>query len=104
MSAPTPDQVRVATEKLHHEADVWTAQSESLNTLLGQANQLTMTRLEAGPFQLVVGPYSDLLAQITGRAGEGRQATAAVGQTLHQIADTYAREDATHAHALRNLY
>lgn len=101
---PTKDQVTVATNALRSDAGIWDAQSTSLGKIGPQVQDLRLSRIEAGVFQLMVGPYDTLADQLTDRCTEGTGRLAEVGKTLRTAADTYDAEEAKNEHALRNLY
>jgi hypothetical protein len=61
-------------------------------------------RVEAGLFQIIVSPYSDVVHAVTDRCREGAAAMTEVARTLRTAADTYDEEDLSSAHKIRNLY
>ncbi|OJF11137.1 hypothetical protein BG844_28545 [Couchioplanes caeruleus subsp. caeruleus] len=60
--------------------------------------------MEAGLFQLMVGPYNDVIRAVTARAREGAAAMTSIGQTLISVADTYDAEDKANEHRIRDVY
>ncbi|WP_433271038.1 hypothetical protein ACQPZF_11410 [Actinosynnema sp. CS-041913] len=104
MAPPDKQAVQVATGALRTEAGTWESMSDEIGKAAAEAESLRMTRLEAGIFQLIVGPYEQAVDQIVGRANEGRAQLAAIGSTLRQIADTYDAEEAANEHKIRNVY
>src|SRR5215475_4326048 len=53
--------VKVATDALRTEAGVWDQQSGQMDAIATKVDGLRFNRLEAGVFQLVVGPYGELV-------------------------------------------
>ena len=104
MSAPTPHDIRVATEALRADATRWTEQAGGIAVAADRAADLATTRLEAGVFQLLVDAYEEVRTHVTDRCTEGRTAMAQVAETLRAVADTYESEEARREHALRHLY
>jgi hypothetical protein len=92
--APTPGQLKVATDALRADSHTWDQQSGQLRQIVGKATGLTMDRLEAGVFQLYVGSYQQIVAEIVARSGEGATAMSHVAGTLVQVADNYDRTEA----------
>ena len=60
--------------------------------------------MEAGLFQLMVGPYNEVIQTVSARCGEGAGAAADIADTLRSVADTYAAEDQAAEHRIRNIY
>lgn len=102
--SPSQREIRVATEALRTESGTWTAQSDRMRKIAGKTEELQLTRLEAGLFQIIVDAYRDVIDQVKARAYEGQHSTAHVGATLHQVADTYDREEQENTHRLKNIY
>ncbi|HET9138525.1 hypothetical protein [Actinophytocola sp.] len=102
--APTKQELQVATDALRAEAGVWDGQSTTMGEVAAKAEGLRLSRIEAGIFQLIVGPYDAAADQVTNRCREGEQRMAEVADTLRQVADTYDAEEARNEHQLRNLY
>lgn len=104
MGVPTPDQVRADTNALRAEAGVWDAQAAAMAGIPPKLEALSLTRLQAGIFQVVVDAYGQVHQQVLGRTSEGQQRMREVSATLRQVADTYDREEAAHLHALKGIY
>jgi hypothetical protein len=101
---PTREQLQVATDALRTEAGVWDAQSAKMGEIVTKSADLRLSRIEAGIFQIIVGPYDAATDQVTNRCREGQQRMTEVATTLRQVADTYDAEEARNEHRLRNLY
>lgn len=104
MGVPTPDQIHVATDALRTEAGVWDIQAAALAGIQPKVEALSLTRVQAGIFQVVFNAYGEVLRQVTGRTSEGTQRMWEVAATLRQVAGTYDREEATHVHAFKRIY
>jgi hypothetical protein len=104
VNIPNAGQVHVATDALRGEAGIWDAQATTMAGLQPKLAGLSLTRVQAGIFQVVFDAYAQLLQHVTDRTSEGAQSMRDVGTTLHQVADTYDREEATHVHAFKHLY
>jgi hypothetical protein len=104
MSPPTPDEVSVATSVLRSEARQWEEQAGRLSALSTKASGMEFGRLEAGLFQVMVGPYNDVIRAVSGRCAEGTTAMTDIAATLRKAADTYESEDRTGAHQIKNIY
>lgn len=104
MTSPTPQELQVATDALRTEARVWQAQSAQLQAICGKARNMQLGRIEAGVFQLIVGPYNELVNTVTARCDEGVTAMADIGANLRNVAQIYEDEDAAGEHRMRNLY
>jgi hypothetical protein len=104
MTAPTPEQVQVATDALRRDAGNWYAQSDRLGEVARSVDRLAWNRLEAGVFQLIVDAYADVVRLVGQRCREGAAETAEIGTTLRYVAEVYDAEDANAEHRLRSLY
>jgi Excreted virulence factor EspC, type VII ESX diderm len=104
MSLPTPDEVSVATNTLRSEANQWDEQAGRLGALSTKVAGMEFGRLEAGLFQMMVGPYNDVVRVVAQRCGQGSTAMTEIAATLRNVANTYDAEDAAGAHRITNIY
>ena len=104
MTHPGPEEVSVATDALRSEAGEWTAQSATIGTVGTKVAAMEFGRLEAGLFQLMVGPYNDVIQAVAARCQEGATAMTEIADTLRDVADTYDAEDRASAHRIGNIY
>jgi excreted virulence factor EspC (type VII ESX diderm) len=104
MGLPSSEAVSVATGALRTEATVWKAQSAKLDTLSAEVDAMEFGRVEAGLFQIMVGPYNEVVRAVAARCGEGAAAMTEIAGTLTQVADVYEAEDQAGAHRIKNLY
>ena len=101
---PSEEQVAVATDALRNEAVEWDAQSATLGELSAKVAAMEFGRLEAGLFQLMVGPYNDVIHGVSARCQEGATAMTEIAKTLRSVAGTYDAEDKAAEHRIRNIY
>ena len=101
---PSREQVSVATNALRNEAGEWLAQSALLATQSAKVAEMEFGRLEAGLFQLMVGPYNDVIDAVAARSKEAAAAMTEIAGTLRSVADTYDAEDKASEHRIRNIY
>src|SRR4051794_16115668 len=104
MTYPDHAQVTVATNALRAEAGEWDAQGGQLAQLSTTVADMEFGRLEAGLFQLMVGPYNDVIHAVSARCREGATAMTEIAGTLRSVADTYDAEDKAAEHRIRNVY
>jgi hypothetical protein len=104
VSLPTPEEVRVATAALRSEANLWDEQAGRVSALAADAAGMEFGRLEAGLFQMMVGPYNDVIRVVSQRCNQGSTAMTDIAATLRRVADTYEAEDAAGAHRITNIY
>ena len=108
MTLPTAEQVTVATNSLRFEAGEWDSQSAAIGALGSKVAAMEFGRLEAGLFQLLVGPYNDVIhavaARCRARCREGAAAMTEIAATLRSVADTYDEEDEASMHRIKNVY
>ena len=98
-----PQGFEVATDALRTEAGAWDQQSAQMGNIATKVDGLRFTRTEAGVFQLVVGPYNDVVDQVHGRCQEAVQRMKEIADTLRQVAKTYDEEERNGVHRLKNL-
>ena len=101
---PSAEHVAVATAALRNEAREWDTQSAEVAALSTTVAAMEFGRLEAGLFQLMVGPYNDVIHGIADRCSEGATAMTDIASTLRTVADTYDAEDKAAEHRTRNVY
>lgn len=101
---PTAQDIKVATDALRTEAEVWTAQAAELTTIATKADGLRFSRIEAGLFQLICGVHDEIVTHVVARCGEGNTQMTAISSTLRTVADTYDQEESANEHSFRNLY
>lgn len=93
MGHPSGGEVSAATNTLRSEATQWDTESSRLAGLSATTGAMEFGRLEAGIFQLMVGPYDALVQLVTERCHEGAAAATATATALHVVADTYDAQD-----------
>jgi hypothetical protein len=104
MTHPSGEEVSVATNALRSEAGEWNAQSATIGLVGTKVAAMEFGRLEAGLFQLMVGPYNDVIHAVAARCAEGATAMTEIADTLRSVADTYDAEDKAAEHRIRNVY
>ena len=98
-----PQSVKVATDALRTEAGVWDQQGAQMANVATKVDGLRFNRVEAGVFQLIVGPYGELVEQVHARCQEAVTRMKEIADTLRQVANTYDEEERNGSHRLRNL-
>jgi hypothetical protein len=78
--------------------------SDEMESLSSKVSDMEFGRLEAGLFQLMAGPYNDLIHAFMARSGEGVTAMREIADSLRGAADTYEAEDRAGAHRIKNIY
>jgi hypothetical protein len=101
---PSAAEVKVATDALRTEAGQWDEQSSMMSAASTKVGAMEFGRLEAGLFQLMVGPYNEVISAVEARCKEAATAMTEIGTTLRTVADTYDAEDQASEHRIRNLY
>jgi len=104
MAPPTADQVKVATEALRYEAGVWDREADEIGKIPAKAEDIRLTRIEAGLFQVIFDTYGQVIDQVIARTGEGRTQMNAVADALRTVADTYEQEENAQVHRMKNIY
>jgi len=99
-----PAGFQVATDSLRTEAGVWDQQAQQIKNIADKADGLRFTRLEAGIFQLIVTPYSEVVDAVVTRCREGSQQMVDIANTLRNVAKIYDEEEKNHEHKMRKLW
>ncbi|MGW4898667.1 hypothetical protein ACWEQL_41510 [Kitasatospora sp. NPDC004240] len=97
------EEKKVTTEDIRKDAKIWDEQSEELAKISTKAASTSMNRLESGIFQLVTGPYGQLVTLVSTRCKQGSAATSEIAQALRRIADTYDRHEEVTSAEFRNI-
>ena len=74
-----------------------------MGTVATTVDGLRFNRIQAAVFQLIVGPYGDVVEQIHSRCQEAVPRMKEIADTLRQVANTYDAEEISGAHRLANL-
>jgi hypothetical protein len=101
---PSAAEVIVQTGALRKEAGVWDLQAGQLAALSAKVTGMEFGRLEAGLFQVMIGPYNEVVHAVAARTSEGATAMHQIGHTLIDVAGTYEDEDKASEHRIRNVY
>jgi hypothetical protein len=96
MPDPTSESVTVKTDTLRAEAKVWDDQSGQLHTISQKATELSISRLRAGVFQVIVSAYSDVVKDVATRGKEGHDRMVDIATVLRRVAADYDRVDGGH--------
>ncbi|MCP2322177.1 uncharacterized protein YukE [Hamadaea flava] len=104
MGYPSAKEVKVATDALRTESQVWDQQSDQMSKVGTTAKNMQLGRIEAGVFQLIVGPYNDVVNTVSSRSDEAVTAMHDIGNALRTVATTYDAEDAAAEHRNRGIY
>ncbi|MGV3564679.1 MAG: hypothetical protein ACO1ON_15495 [Nocardioides sp.] len=102
--APSSGEVRVATRALTREAERWEDQSPRLTSINIAMANMSLSRTEAGVFQLVFDAFESLRSTMQDRAREGATEFLEIGATLRHVSDIYQQEDDAQEHVFRNLW
>lgn len=108
MATPGKHDIEVATDAVRADAAVWSRTAGEMDQTRIVVKGLGFDRAQAGVFQLLVNTYTytytDLVAAVAARCEEGADQMIHIVGTLHQVADTYDREEDRNLHALKHLY
>ncbi|BAJ29304.1 MULTISPECIES: hypothetical protein [Kitasatospora] len=97
------EEKKVVPGDLRKDATIWDGQSTELAKIARKAEGTDLNRLEAGIFMLLVGPYGQLVRQVSDRCQQGAAATAEIGNALRRIADNYERNEEVTETEFRNF-
>jgi hypothetical protein len=104
VAPPSTENIKVATNSLRQEAGTWDSESAAMGSIPPKAENLRLTRIEAGLFQVIFDAYGQLIDQVIARSTEGTQQMTDIGKTLRSVANIYDEEEAAHEHRIKNLY
>ncbi|MGW6913226.1 type VII secretion target [Kitasatospora sp. NPDC054939] len=97
------EEKKVTPEDLRKDAKIWDEQSQELAKIATKTEATSMNRLESGIFQLVTGPYGQLVTMVSARCKEGSTATSEIAQALRRIAGNYERNEEGTSAEFRNI-
>jgi hypothetical protein len=89
MTSPSPQELRVVPASLRNVAAIWDQQSTAIGSIAPKAEGMRLDRLQAGVFQLIVGPYDEVVDQVAGRCAEGKQRMKEIADALRAAATAY---------------
>lgn len=89
----TDEEMKAASGALITEAGKWEEEAPNLTSIQSTVQGITMTRIEAGLFQILFDSYEACRSNIEARAGEGATEFTKMGETLREISKDYAATD-----------
>lgn len=98
MSAPSAEEIRVATQALRDEGKIWLAEAPNCGSLSTSVENLNRSRLEAGIFQIYIGSYRHVCSTISALLKGAETAMESIGNTLIASADQYDQEEQNNVH------
>lgn len=104
MTGATHHDMRIASGALEKESAKWSEEAPRLAAIASSLDRLTMTRIEAGLFQVMFGAYESCRATVEARAREGTREFRAMSSTLSQLATAYHDLDAERAETIAALW
>jgi uncharacterized protein YukE len=104
MGHPGNDRIDVITDALRKEAGIWDDEAAEMGKIGPKAEELQLTRIEAGLFQIIFDAYGDVIQQVIARADEGQQRMKEIASTLRATAHAYDQVDTSNAQNLQNTY
>lgn len=104
MSQPSAQEIQVATGALRSEGGIWKTEGDACGVLAEKVAGLNRTRLEAGIFQIYIGPYQQVCTLVNTVLTQGDTAMGNIGQTLNDSADMYDREEANNVHLAQKTW
>jgi hypothetical protein len=103
MDEPTADEMRIASGALEKEATKWDNEAPTLTSIATTLAGLEMSRIEAGLFQIMFGPYEQCRATVEDRAREGAAEFATMADTLTSLSKAYRDLDSERADSIAQL-
>ncbi|PVG84787.1 hypothetical protein DDE18_04125 [Nocardioides gansuensis] len=96
--------MRIAANALSKEAEQWDNEAPKLTVIEQTLAGMTLTRVEAGIFQIMFGAYEACRAQVEDRAREGATEFTKMADTLRDIEKAYRDTDAQRADEIAALW
>lgn len=103
-AVPSKDTLTASIGKMRSAATAWHTASQHLNNAQENIEDLKMTRIQMGIFQIPYAAYMDTTSFIQRVSKEGATQTAQVGDTLKACADKYEEEENHNAHQIAGQY
>jgi hypothetical protein len=95
-------EVQVVTGSLHQVAQIWNNQATAIGSITPQVNGMSLDRIEAGIFQLIVSPYDAVVQAVAQRCSGGKTEMQNIATALIRNADNYAANEAKLSGAANN--
>lgn len=96
-------EMKVVINDLRSEAKVWDEQSEAVGKAATKADGLSLSRVEAGVFQLIYSEYDGELEQVVARSREGVEEMASIGDALRKVATGLEENETSNKQQMQNL-
>lgn len=104
MTTPAPQELKVVRSELGNAAHIWDAQASAIGSISPKAEGLRLDRLEAGVFQLIAGPYGQVVDQVSGRCTEGRTNMGDIANALRTASQSYAKTEQQNTQAAQGVH
>lgn len=86
---PTENEMRIASGALAKEARKWDDEAPNLTSIATTLAGLELSRVEAGLFQIMFGPYEQCRSTVEDRAREGAKEFTTMADTLTELSKAY---------------
>jgi hypothetical protein len=90
-----PSELKFVANSIRKAAGIWDQQASAVGTASDSVAGMGMGRVEAGVFQLIVGPYDQVVSQVSARCEEGMHNMRAIASALDKAADIYSHAEQT---------
>ena len=87
-------EVQVVTNSLRQVAKIWDNEATTIGSITAKVDGMSLGRIDAGVFQLIVSPYDAVVQAVAKRCAEGKTAMQAIADALVSNAKAYDANEA----------
>jgi hypothetical protein len=101
-----PGELRFIATSLQQAAGIWEQEAAAAQSASARVSAMSLGRVEAGVFQIIVGPYDEVVAQVSARLEEGSRNMRGIASALELSArelDQAEQASVTDVHRVRAL-
>ena len=98
-----PGELLVIATSLGHAAGIWNQQAAALQSASARVSDMSLSRVEAGVFQIIIGPYDAVVAQVSARCAEGSHIMRDIASALELSAYKYEQAEETTVATVRRV-
>jgi hypothetical protein len=88
-------ELKVVIDSLRQVAKIWDREATAIGSITPQVDALSLGRIQAGVFQLIVSPYDAVVQAVAQRCSEGQTEMRDIASALNSNATDYADNEAT---------
>src|SRR5215469_5836332 len=97
-------ELKFIASSLQQTAGIWDHEAAAAQSAAARVGGMSLSRLEAGVFQIIVGPYDEVVTQVSARFEEGSRNMRGIASALELAAQRLGRGEQASLTAIHRTY